>query len=148
MCSSLCLKDTCSLIELDWSLMFSCGYLYVFMVVVVGLLGFSGFLWSLGEARFWWGYEGLRYILNRFLLGSMHVFSVFYWNALRALPAASLWLDSCVKWFAVVGSCRALTSRWNYCVVIYKFLKLTYSNSWNTSVVILLISWDYVKLTD
>ena len=32
-------------------------------------------------------------------------------NALRALPTASLWLDSCVKWFAVVGSYRTLNSR-------------------------------------
>ena len=46
---------------------------------------------------FFWGSDGV-------LMGSQ-------WNALRALPTASLWLDSCVKWFAVVGSDRSLNSR-------------------------------------
>jgi len=46
-----------------------------------------------------------------FLWVSDRVLMGFQWNALRALPTASLWLDSCVKWFAVVGTYRTLNSR-------------------------------------
>ncbi len=35
----------------------------------------------------------------------------FQWNALRALPSATSCFDSCVWWFAVVGSHRTLNSR-------------------------------------
>ena len=38
MCSSRCLKDTCSRMELDWSLIGFSGALWVFMVVVGGLV--------------------------------------------------------------------------------------------------------------
>jgi hypothetical protein len=47
---------------------------------------------------------GFFWVSDRVLMGSQ-------WNALRALPTASLWLDSCVKWFAVVGTYRTLNSR-------------------------------------
>jgi hypothetical protein len=42
--------------------------------------------------------------VDRVLMGSQ-------WNALRALPTATSCFDSCVKWFAVVGSYRTLISR-------------------------------------
>ena len=47
---------------------------------------------------------GFLWRFNRVLVG-------FQWNALRALPTASLLLDSCTRWFAVVGSDRGLISR-------------------------------------
>jgi hypothetical protein len=47
---------------------------------------------------------GFFWVSDRVLMGSQ-------WNALRALPTASLWLDPCVKWFAVVGTYRTLNSR-------------------------------------
>ena len=46
---------------------------------------------------FFWDSDGV-------LMGSQ-------WNALRALPTATSCFDSCVKWFAVVGTYRTLISR-------------------------------------
>ena len=58
---------------------------------------------------------GVLEVVGMFLMGffwvSDRVLMGFQWNALRALPAASLWLDPCVKWFAVVGTYRTLNSR-------------------------------------
>ncbi len=57
---------------------------------------------------------GVLEVVGMFLMGffwdSDGVLIGFQWNALRALPTASLWLDSCVKWFAVVGTYRTLIS--------------------------------------
>ena len=50
-------------------------------------------------------------VSGMFLIGFFGVLVEFQWNALRALPTASLWLDSCIRWFAVVGSYRTLISR-------------------------------------
>ena len=49
MCSSLCLKDTCSRMELDWSLIGSYGALWVFMVVVGVRVDSGGSLCLLGK---------------------------------------------------------------------------------------------------
>ena len=49
MCSSRCLKDTCSRMELDWSLIGFYGALWVFMVVVGGLVDSGGSLCLLGK---------------------------------------------------------------------------------------------------
>ena len=47
---------------------------------------------------------GFFWVSDRVLMGSQ-------WNALRALPTATSCFDSCVRWFAVVGSYRGLISR-------------------------------------
>ena len=74
MCSSRCLKDTCSRMELDWSLIGFYGALWVFMVVVGALMNSGGSLCLLT----WWdpdeGSRGLRYVFNAFLL-------VFWWGS-------------------------------------------------------------------
>ncbi len=55
--------------------------------------------------------------LGGILMGALEVVSMFLmcffgilmgsqWNALRALPTATSCFDSCVRWFAVVGSDR------------------------------------------
>lgn len=64
MCCSRCLKDTCSLMALDWSLIGSCVIRWIFTPVV-------GFLWNLEgfmECCLRWGLEGtydsLKYVFN------------------------------------------------------------------------------------
>lgn len=69
MCSSRCLKDTCSLMALVWSLIDSCGVLWVFIIVVGILVG------SFGSYRLltWMGSDGdsngLKYVFNGILWG-------------------------------------------------------------------------------
>ena len=54
-------------------------------------------------------------VSGMFLLGFLwevdRVLMGFQWNALRALPTATSCFDSCVRWFAVVGSDRGPISR-------------------------------------
>ena len=55
--------------------------------------------------------EVVGMFLMGFFWGSNRVLMGFQWNALRALPSATSCFDSCVWWFAVVGSHRTLNSR-------------------------------------
>jgi len=58
MCSSRCLKDTCSLMALVWSLIGSCGFLWVFSWGV-GFCGGNGVLlerwvrWGSDQVLLW-----------------------------------------------------------------------------------------------